>query len=293
MLGTSCNKRTSSMAKRKNRGAQRNESANWSDEIQVSLLSWLDFSLKHKEIDFESTIVDHLKGAFTLQQIEGKLRRLWYDYGPVQVPGTPKLRPDIKTRGSLSLPHYMTADKKNDIRLAIETLEIGYDALFPTPNRRLRSISRLDTPSSNQYSRSSTTTVQKTETLQKRKRRFESESVTPSGVKNEIRQVDIGSPNTMKGRKRQKTYSKRDVRLPSHLLFEPLLMGNSGIAVLVLLHVVLVPHLQFQSNFVVCRRGTNDRLHLLKKARTKSLIPWSNKKIVTNQFARNQTNSAP
>jgi hypothetical protein len=68
------------MAKKKNRKAQKDEpAARWSDEAVISLLSWLDFSLKHKGIDFKSGITVHLKGVFTLQQIEGKLSRLWKD----------------------------------------------------------------------------------------------------------------------------------------------------------------------------------------------------------------------
>jgi hypothetical protein len=204
------------MAKKKSRKAQRNQpSADWSDDDIISLLSWLDFSLKHKEINFQTTIVDHLKGAFALGQIEGKLNRLWWTYGPDQVPGTAKLKPDIKTRGSVAIPKYLTEATTEKIRLAIEALEKGRDALFSTPpNRRLRSISRLDATPPIQESRLTTPMVPKVGTPQHQKRKFNSVSTTTFGVTPEIRHVHSSFSNTSKSRKKQKTYSKRDVRLP-------------------------------------------------------------------------------
>jgi hypothetical protein len=202
------------MARRRNR----NQSAaqKWTDENIISLLSLLDFTLKHKEVNFETTIVAHLKDVFTLGQIEGKLYRLWNDFGPDQVPGAPKLKSDIKDRGSRSIPKYLTGDVKNEIRLAIEELEkgYGYDALFSTPNRRLRSISRLGTTPSIQDSRLATPARS---TPQRQKRKFDNVSTNTFGLKPEIGQVDSSFSKTPKNssRKKQKTYSKRDVRLLS------------------------------------------------------------------------------
>jgi hypothetical protein len=207
------------MAKKKNTKASRVKPVNhWSWENTVSLLSWLDFSLKHKDIDFEA-VVDHLAGAFTIEQVDRKLKTLWNRWGPDE-PDSSKDWHDIKICGSPLLHNrgFLNGDQKNDIALAVEELEKTYLPELSTPNRRLRSSSRLETGSSNQDSRLNTPIVEKNGKAQGRKRKFGTDSLTPSGGKHEIVPVDIDSSKTDKVRKKPKTYSKRDVRVPSHPL---------------------------------------------------------------------------
>jgi hypothetical protein len=281
-----CINTASTMVRKRSRRAQRDQPfADWSYDNIISLLSWLDFSLKHKEINFQATIVDHLKGAFALKQIEGKLKRLWSNHGPDQVPGTAKLKPDIKTRGSAAIPKYLTEATTENIRLAIEALEKGYVASFSTPpNRRLRSISRLDATPPIQESRLTTPTVPKAGTPQHQKRKFDSVSTTTFGVTPEIGHVHSSFSNTSKSRKKQKTYSKRDVRLPYCLLFVLLLMCNSEIVVFVLRRVVRP--LLFQSNFLARGQEIDDHRHLSKTARTILLISWTENQMAATTFAR-------
>jgi hypothetical protein len=201
------------MAKRKSTKTSRVKAKNqWQWQSTLALLSWLDFSLKQMGIDyFEKTIVDRLGGGFTIEQIDGKLQRLWNQGGPNEL--SRKEWRDIKERGSVSLHNhgFLTEEQINDIALAVEELEKNCLPDLSTPNRRLRSTSRLETVSSNQSSRLNTPSVEKNGTAPGRKRKF-ADSLTPSTVKHEIIPVSIGSSKTdIKARKKQKTYSKRDV----------------------------------------------------------------------------------
>jgi hypothetical protein len=201
------------MAKRKNTKNSRVKPKNqWPWQCTLTLLSWLDFSMKYMGIDyFEKTVVDRLGGEFTIEQIDGKLQRLWNQGGPNEL--SRKEWRDIKERGSVSLHNrdFLTVDEINDIALAVEELEKNCLPDLSTPNRRLRSSSRLETVSSNQSSRLNTPTVEKNGTARGRKRMF-ADSLTPSTVEHEIVPVSIDSSKTdTKPRKRPKTYSKRDV----------------------------------------------------------------------------------
>ena len=55
--------------------------ANWSQQDTIRLLAWLDHSLGHRNVEFDSTIVDHLRVScdkeFTMKQAKAKLYALW------------------------------------------------------------------------------------------------------------------------------------------------------------------------------------------------------------------------
>jgi len=208
------------MAKKRKTNASRiKPPKNWLWENDVALLSWLDLSLKYNSIDFKESVENHLNNAFTLAQVDRRLKTLWMASGPDEA-DAPKHWHDIYTRGSLSLynPHKdgLTEEQRNDIALAFQELEYVYLLQHSTPNRRLRSSSRVDTISPIQVLRLSAPTVEKNGKAQGRKRKFGTNSLTPSGVKHEIVQVDIDSPKTNISRKKPKTYSKRDVRATPH-----------------------------------------------------------------------------
>jgi hypothetical protein len=204
------------MAKKKNTKASRVKPVNqWSWENTVSLLSWLDFSIKHKDIIQFDDVVDHLAGAFTIEQVDRRLKTLWNRWGPDR-PDSPKDWHDVKIRGSQSLHNrgFLDEDQKNGIALAVEELKKTYLPELSTPNRRLRSSSRVETGSLNQDSRLTTPPVEKNGKAQGRKRKFGTDSLTPSSGKHEIVPIDIDSSKTSKARKKPKTYSKRDVQVP-------------------------------------------------------------------------------
>lgn len=199
----------------KKRKPKASDGKQWEWEEHASLLAWLDVSLKHKDVDFDTTVVNRFGGAFTLEQIERQLKRLWTHFGQE----TSKNWHDIKIHGSLLLhaPHHgLNEDEKRDIALAFEEFEKPFLLENSTPNRRLRSSSRADTTSSTQDSRFNTPIVETNGKAQGQKRKFGTDSLTPSDVKHKIVQVVISSPKSIKSRKRPKTYSKRDVRGSFH-----------------------------------------------------------------------------
>jgi hypothetical protein len=189
----------------------------WSWENDVALLSWLDFSLKYKKDNFDATVVNYLDGAFTFEQIQRRLKTIWERRGPDK-PGSPKHWHDIKIRGSISLhnDHGLNEAERNDIRLAVQKLEDFFSLEQLTPNRRLRSSSKVNTVSSSQDVRSNTPTKDNNGKAQGLKRKFGTNLLTSSGAKDENGQVDLYSSKASKGRKKPKTYSKRDVRVSSH-----------------------------------------------------------------------------
>ncbi|KAE9363646.1 hypothetical protein N431DRAFT_448229 [Stipitochalara longipes BDJ] len=202
------------MAKRRKVKSSPNKAIKtWSREEQLTLLAWLDFSLKYKDVNFDETIVDHLGGAFTQDQIERKLQAIW-KWGGQHQPGLQKRGAwrVIKSRGSSSLhsPHGLDEDGKNEIALAVAKLEKTYLPETTTPNHRLRSNSRVETGSSNQDSRLNIPIVKKHGETRGCKRKSGTDSLTPPAVKLEIVQADTESSKPDKRRKIAKTYSKRD-----------------------------------------------------------------------------------
>ena len=190
----------------------------WSSTEIIALLAWLDHTLKHKDVDFKSTVVDHFKNKFTLRQIEDKLGSLWDRKGPNKVPGAPKViwRTDVYARGSKSLgnhPHGLNDEQKREIAAALEEIENEYIATqlarVPDLSHRLRSSSRLASVST---VRSCQITAPHLETSKTPAgRRQQTISLTPSRVKREIRDTESSSAEQSTGRKRPRTYSKRAV----------------------------------------------------------------------------------
>ena len=212
------------MAKRKSaKSSQNKTTVKWQPEDQTKLLAWLDFSLKYKNINFDETVVDHLGGAFTRDQINGKLQTIWrqggqhhpgwYDRGAWRV---------LKSSGSSVLYFYkdLNEDWKNEIALAVATLEKTYLLENSTPSRRLRGSSSGHAAFLNHSYRSSTPVGGNNERTQGPKRKFSAEDLTPSAVNFETARVDNEASKTDKKRKIARTYSKRNVRDTSHHLVQ-------------------------------------------------------------------------
>jgi hypothetical protein len=134
------------MGKKRSRRSKRPNRSNtpWSIEEEVPLLAWLDFTLKHSEIDFDETIFDRLHGRWTLPQIKSKLWRLWY-YNGLPRPSNQcrkNWREDVYRSGSWCFD--FSSGFRETISTAVQLLEDEYFATqLATPSRRLRSHSAV------------------------------------------------------------------------------------------------------------------------------------------------------
>jgi hypothetical protein len=125
--------------------AQKQERAQWKHEVEVETLAWLDHNLTKKKSAeaFRSSVVDHLKKTdqvnYTLEQIERKLRRLWYrnatDYA---IEWT-----EIYHAGTRCLENLPLAFKE-EIRDKVNSLSDQALAQALSSERRLRSASRTN-----------------------------------------------------------------------------------------------------------------------------------------------------
>jgi hypothetical protein len=188
--------------------------AQWSASDEISLLSWLNFTLKHDELDFNETIVGYLKQVYRLSQVESKLRSIWELFGPVQEPGDKrktKWRDDLFTHGSSCLheDHGISDDVKHEIKILVQILEDEYQARqLSTPVRRLRSSSRLDerTPLGETTSAIYRSSFSRTPNLQRHK---QSESLTPSTIKRESENLEVNDSGNGGRSKRLKKSSNK------------------------------------------------------------------------------------
>lgn len=114
------------MAKKSKSKTIASPAAKWSQVEERSLLVWLDHTLKHDKLDFEKTVVKQLNNAFTLNQIDGKLRRLWDLHGSRKPVDTSRKQwrkeQSIYDRGSSCLELLSEIEKK-DIASACQILD--------------------------------------------------------------------------------------------------------------------------------------------------------------------------
>jgi hypothetical protein len=198
--------------KRKARRDPETTPAGLTHDDEMIILAWRDFTLIHKEIDFESTIVEQLQGRFTLQAIERKLAYLWKNNGLDTIAGSPSStwRNDIGTYGSACLG--LTEEEKEIIAVTIEQFENKFSASVQT-QRRLRSISSLSSTPPIPLFASDPSRSRSTATPSGQRRRPQTKSLTPFVVKKESNPPQETPPSQLKltNGKRLKTYSKRRV----------------------------------------------------------------------------------
>ncbi|KAH8816830.1 hypothetical protein F5884DRAFT_873614 [Xylogone sp. PMI_703] len=76
------------MAKRKRNSTP--SSQLWEIEDAVELIAWLNHTIQHDELNFDITILEHLRKSrnreFTLKQVRSKLSGLWNRYGSNELP---------------------------------------------------------------------------------------------------------------------------------------------------------------------------------------------------------------
>ena len=198
--------------KRKARRDPETASVGLTHDDEMVILSWRDFTLIHKEIDFESTIVEQLQGRFTLQAIERKLGYLWKYNGLDTIADAPSStwRNDIRTYGSSCLG--LTEEEKKIIAVGVEQFENKFSASVQT-RRQLRSISRLSSTPPIPLSASDTSRSRSTATPSAQRRGPQTKSLTPFVVKRESNPPQETPPYQLRltNGKRLKTYSKRRV----------------------------------------------------------------------------------
>jgi hypothetical protein len=186
--------------------------AEWSDADVTALLSWLDHSLAHPEINFKETVVSHFNEAYTFQQCDGKLWRLWNSSkGPVQPVGVSlkELREDqnIYACGTACL-HGLDEEYRREIARATQQLEDELVAKqLSTPGHRLRSSSRMDRSQSVQspIPRKARPTYKAHSRSQNRFSQPQAQSLTPSRIKQESRRLtSTPSEKSVAGQKRKR-----------------------------------------------------------------------------------------
>ena len=202
------------MAK-KTKSKPKQSKAEWSSEDEISLLAWLDHTLKNDEIDFQKTAVEHLNNAFTWKKIDGKLWRLWHTYGP-SVPADMtqrqwKTEKSIYDHGSGCLVGLSENDKR-EIASTTQLLEDEFIAsqIAASSQRQLRSASKFDRSSSIRDSGSWPRSTSREEP-----RINASELTTPSSsplhVKSDVKNIKTLSSEPIPPPKRQKILPKKIV----------------------------------------------------------------------------------
>lgn len=179
------------MAKKK-RSLPKGPKAVWPIPDVITLLGWLDHSLGHIDLDFESTVVFRLGGRYTLRQIDRKLSSLWCNYGSNNEAGWPPSlwKKDLLVRGSACLDciDALHPGISTEISKAARKFEDEYASTQAPPAvRRLRSSSRQNNLSPPRTTADSDQAI--SGDLRKRSYRPVSKSLTPSAIKREIDQI--------------------------------------------------------------------------------------------------------
>jgi hypothetical protein len=199
--------------------------ARWSSDDEVTaLFAWLDHTRKYHQIDFDNTVVAHMKNKFTFQQIEGKIEREWRFSGRDT---KLKWREDVYQHGSMCI--MFSESQRRDIKALQDDLETefvrSHFGEVPVRKYRLRSSSVLGSTPKTPGPQRVTPLLEIKETPSQRSNR--AISVTPSTVKRQIRDTESASTEKSSGAAKPKTYSKRNVRLFRPYLFAGLTCGNS------------------------------------------------------------------
>jgi hypothetical protein len=197
--------------KRKLQGAPRK----WSSEEIITLLAWLDYSLKYPKIDFEATIVDRLNNEFSSQKIYRKLELLWQNHGPHTVPKGTKGIDDVLSRGSSALEN-LQLDRKEGVAKETKRLEDSkarrLNNVKQSSNHQIRQASEFE-PVPRTLIPTISPSLEDVQPLilYHLKQKPESSSFTPTSTLPRYAKYDSISPCSLVSRKKQKTYSKRKV----------------------------------------------------------------------------------
>ncbi|KAI9646363.1 hypothetical protein NHQ30_004353 [Ciborinia camelliae] len=195
------------MAKRRRaKSASVAPKAEWPNHVVIDLLSWLDFTIQHSDIDLEKTVVAHLKQKcqrdYTFRQIKRKLKDLWHSFGR----DNSHSFNDLLDQGHFCLD-YLDDDVKHDIELGSQALESEHRHNQPTSKRSTRGGSKLKT-----YGRTSLQASPRqstrTETPQNQATTYRQNSGTP--IKSERRKVSC-TPETIQHATKRRKFNRNSV----------------------------------------------------------------------------------
>jgi hypothetical protein len=96
----------------------------WSFEDTMELIAWLDHTVKHKAINFDDSVVGHLKQArdtdYTIKQVKTKLEALWTKIGRDYYPRQKSWK-DVFDHGSKIL--MLTPEEADSVAQARKRIE--------------------------------------------------------------------------------------------------------------------------------------------------------------------------
>ena len=195
----------------------------WSSAQETSLLAWLEYTLKHDELDFKKTAVKHLNDIFDLEQIDRKLWRLWNEYGPDLPVGTShrqwKKEQNIYDHGSACLVG-LSEDDKREIASTTQLLEDEFIAnqMAVSSQRQLRSASKSDRSSliRDYGSRPQSTSREEPQGLSSQ---LTTPSSSPLPLNSRAKRISPLSSKSISRPKRQKLLLNNTVSMPRNIYF--------------------------------------------------------------------------
>lgn len=132
------------------RSPQKEIRASWSDENEIELLAWLNYTVlrNDKGTHFKDTILNHLhmmcNKEYTLFQVDRKVRSYWQDLGPEGA----KDRDQIYKEGTHCLHYPLRRDLRENLKfkkmLDARVKKLKEEAAWSS--RNLRSVSRMTEP---------------------------------------------------------------------------------------------------------------------------------------------------
>ena len=200
---------------RKKKSLPKVQRAEWSTSDTITLLAWLDHTLKHKELKF-NTVISRLNHAYTISQVNRRLSRLWEKHGPEDKPSWPPSlwKDDIFKDGSAclaSVGYELEESILERISKASRKLEDEYQSRqVKSVVRRLRSISRqVEFP----LLRPRAGVAEGTFGINQEQQMIPSnKSSTPSAIKREVGPTDSSADLDMPANKRQRQSEKGGLR---------------------------------------------------------------------------------
>jgi hypothetical protein len=115
----------------------------WSFEDTMELIAWLDHTVKHKAINFDDSVVGHLKQArdtdYTIKQVKTKLEALWTKIGRDYYPRQKSWK-DVFDHGSKIL--MLTPEEADSVAQARKRIEEQATTMLLETPRRTRGNSK-------------------------------------------------------------------------------------------------------------------------------------------------------
>lgn len=179
----------------------------WPLEHFVELIAWLNYSLSHEGINFQGTIIEHLKAScekeYTFEQVKRKLRSAWTSHGPKT--DSQYTWNDLYNHGSQILSR-LTDEQLEAIAKAHARLEDGATAKLLSARERPRTRSASKSDNFRFSPHISLESLQTNQSPQYYKK-GQTGSMTPCPTKRESEPCDLSTYEGLTPRKRAKVSS--------------------------------------------------------------------------------------